>query len=223
MHAVSRLLQLSDSAFPSGAFSHSFGLETAIREGRVRDGADLERWLRAYLAGMLTPADGAAIALVMRGIPVRDVEEVLLAIATCFEAREASARIGRAALAAYASMGLDSARLAAYRAEIAGAACSGHAALAFALAAEAAAVPPGVAIEAYLSSALANIASAAVRAVPIGQRACQRVLWNVRDALGAASKSALRVDDLEALGSWAFDSEIDAQRHRLLDGRIFAS
>jgi urease accessory protein len=41
--------QLADSAFPTGAFAHSFGLEAAHQHGEVRDGQDLRAFLRASL------------------------------------------------------------------------------------------------------------------------------------------------------------------------------
>lgn len=40
------LLQLADSAFPTGGFAHSNGLEAAWQHGEVRDRAELLRWLR---------------------------------------------------------------------------------------------------------------------------------------------------------------------------------
>lgn len=41
--AYLKLFQFCDSQFPTGAFSHSFGLETYIQRGDVHDGASLER------------------------------------------------------------------------------------------------------------------------------------------------------------------------------------
>lgn len=50
-----RLLQLSDSAFPTGAYAFSDGLETLTQRGEVRTADDLT----AFLAGQLTHGWGA--------------------------------------------------------------------------------------------------------------------------------------------------------------------
>jgi urease accessory protein len=41
--ALLRLLQLSDTAFPTGSFAHSMGLEAFAGAGRLRSAEDLER------------------------------------------------------------------------------------------------------------------------------------------------------------------------------------
>src|SRR4051794_39896508 len=43
------LLQLSDSALPTGGFVHSAGLESAFQQGEVRSAADLRRFIRDAL------------------------------------------------------------------------------------------------------------------------------------------------------------------------------
>ncbi|MDQ3091969.1 MAG: urease accessory protein UreF, partial [Actinomycetota bacterium] len=48
------LLQLSDSAFPTGAFSHSLGLETLVAGGTVRDGATLQAAIVDHLGATAT-------------------------------------------------------------------------------------------------------------------------------------------------------------------------
>ena len=55
------LLPLLDSAFPTGAFSHSFGMETAIQENKVRHPAELADWLTAYIKGNVVPMEGAGV------------------------------------------------------------------------------------------------------------------------------------------------------------------
>ncbi len=43
------LLQLADSAFPTGSFAHSNGFEAALQHGEVRDVAGFERYLTELL------------------------------------------------------------------------------------------------------------------------------------------------------------------------------
>lgn len=54
------LLQISDSAFPTGAFSHSMGLEAFAKAGELKDAEDLERVVKLYL---LTLATSDCVAL----------------------------------------------------------------------------------------------------------------------------------------------------------------
>jgi len=44
-----RILQLADSAFPTGGFAHSAGLEAAVHFGEVPTSARLEAYVRAYI------------------------------------------------------------------------------------------------------------------------------------------------------------------------------
>ncbi len=45
MSNIVDLINLADSAFPTGAYGHSWGLEWAIQQGLVSSGPDLENWL----------------------------------------------------------------------------------------------------------------------------------------------------------------------------------
>ncbi|AZN40278.1 urease accessory protein UreF [Paenibacillus albus] len=70
------LQQLLDSALPIGGFSHSFGLETLVQEGAVRNAADLEEYIRAMLLQSWSTADVMVIKAVYRDMPVRDLKSL---------------------------------------------------------------------------------------------------------------------------------------------------
>lgn len=54
-------IQLLDSAFPIGTFSHSFGLETLIQEGYIQTSDDLRQYCEAMLWGAWAPCEALAV------------------------------------------------------------------------------------------------------------------------------------------------------------------
>jgi urease accessory protein len=126
-------------------------------------------------------------------------------------------------LDAYAAMAIDDPRLRRYTAAIAAGSAQGHPAVAFALAARAAHIIARDAIVGYASSVSATLASAAARAVPLGQRAVVHTLWRLRPTIEECAERALASRSVHDLHAEAFAAEIDAMRHRRLDGRLFAS
>ncbi|MDB5041093.1 MAG: urease accessory protein UreF [Candidatus Eremiobacteraeota bacterium] len=224
MSELTALLQLADAAFPAGAFAHSFGLETAIVEGRVRDEASLTAWLRAYLHGVFAPLDGAAFVLASRdGVDAEELDDRLAASQPNAELRRANAHLARATLATFDALGLTSVALAGYAAGIAAGRCDGQHVLAAALGYDACGIAWHTALTAHATTTVATLASVAARAVPLGQRAVAHARWSLRPALDAAVARAARVSGIDDLATAAPAIEIDGLRHRRLDGRLFAS
>ena len=106
---VIRLLQVSDSAFPSGAFAFSSGLETLVNEGRIHDAADI----RAVLTGQVLPrwasfdrpflqAAHAAEADIAR---LAEIDERCHAQNSADRLAEAARRIGRSLLSVHGRIG----------------------------------------------------------------------------------------------------------------------
>src|SRR5437763_1565040 len=70
------LLQLCDSLFPVGSFAHSDGLEAAVTDCDVSDGAGLRRWLDAQLHGQLVQLDAPGVRVARTAMLNGDLESV---------------------------------------------------------------------------------------------------------------------------------------------------
>ncbi|WP_308504656.1 urease accessory UreF family protein [uncultured Actinomyces sp.] len=225
------LAQLCDSALPTGAFSHSFGLETYICEGVVDGEASFVSWLRALVSTQLTFSEGLGLRLAFEAVAADDWEAIahldalLVAQAVPIQVRRAGVTMGRRMLtiARLALEGTDGGRLLSrYAALVDAEVCCAHPAIVLAIAGYALEAPAAAVTAAYLQSSVISLTQNAVRAIPLGQDAGQRAIASVRDDVRAAVRRIGGLDEMD-LGAAAPGIEISQMRHERQRARMFMS
>ncbi len=211
--AMLRLLAWLSPAFPVGAFAYSHGLEWAIEAGDVRDEATLGDWL----ADALTHGAGRNDAILLRHACRARADELAslcdfaAALASSRERREETLAQGAAFVRAAWIWG--GARLAALPEAVAYPVAVGVLAADHGIGEELAAA-------AYLQAMAANLISAAVRLIPLGQTAGLRVLAALEPLfLGIAEETAGAT--LDDIGGACFRADIAAMRHETQHTRLF--
>jgi urease accessory protein len=215
------LQQLTDSALPTGAFAHSLGFETYIERGVVSDEDSFGVWLAAFVEQQLTYSDGLAIRFLYEGVPVAELDELLTAQLLPRQLREASIKMGTRLLEIGAEI-FPSPELAEYRELVTSGRAAAHQPLAFATIARSLCVPYADALAAYLFASVTTLTQNAVRAIPLGQNAGQRLLRQACDDVAAAVErvAGLGPDDFGAISPGL---EIAQMRHERQRARMFMS
>ncbi len=215
------LQQLVDSALPTGAFAHSLGFETYVDAGAVVDEAGFGEWLSVFILQPLTYTDGLAIRFLYEGADVGELDGLLSASLLPRQVREASVKMGSRLLEIGAEV-FPSAGLELYRDLVATGRAAGHQPLAFAVVARSLEVPLHEALTAYLFAAVTSLTQNAVRAIPLGQNAGQRLLRHAADDVAAAVERIphLTPDDFGAVSPGL---EISQMRHERQRARMFMS
>lgn len=173
--ALYRLLTWCSPAFPTGGFSYSHGLETAVAEGLATDAPGLREWVAGALEFGAGRVDGAWLAAAHAAAAARDWER-LKAVADAAAAQRASGELALES-AAQGEAFLRTVRAAwphpwLFRLD---AACAPHS-VAVGLTAAAHGVGLRAALLGWLHGFAANLVSAGVRLIPLGQTDGQRVL-----------------------------------------------
>ena len=240
------LAQLCDSALPTGAFSHSFGLETYICEGVVDGEASFVSWLRTLVSTQLTFSEGLGLRLAFEAVAADDWEAIahldalLVAQAVPIQVRRAGVTMGRRMLtiARLALEGTDGGRLLSRYAALmdtkdtgnaggtggtkGSGGCRSHPAIVLAIAGYALEAPAAAVAAAYLQSSVISLTQNAVRAIPLGQDAGQRAIASVRGDVRAAVRRIGGLDEMD-LGAAAPGIEISQMRHERQRARMFMS
>lgn len=224
--ALKKLLTWLSPNFPVGGFSYSHSLEWAVEDGTVSDAASLEDWLADIVDHGAGWSDAVlfhhAHRAVAGGDPARaaGINELAVAFQPSRERHLETTAQGRAFLSTIAAtwpsdcLSPFADRLS-QEAEIAypiavAVACAAH---------EIPAVP---AANAYLAAFVANVVSAAARAVPIGQTDCQHAIaaLSPRVEQVAARSASAGLDDL---GGCAWRADIASMKHETQYTRLFRS
>ena len=226
------VLQLSDSAFPTGRYTLSHGLEAFGQHGLITPSSPPETLfalLRDVVRHGVGPSDGVALACAHRAVTsdgTADLElavradERLSAVKLAREAREASIRTGRALLGMATALGEDGLRD--YSRVIEAGRAPGNHAVVLGLLDGLLGVPRLEAVAGELFAFAAGWVAAAVRLGLTDHRTAQSLLRQVRPVLAEAAERAI-VGDVEQISSCTPLPDIMAMRHEQAEVRLFAS
>jgi urease accessory protein len=234
MHGGSLLavLQMSDSGFPTGRYTLSHGLETFAQSGLLETpcaSQTLEALLGDYVRFGVGPSDGVALACAHRAVDPDggvDVELVvradrrLSAVKLAREVREASARTGRALLAAAPAVAGTPMRGYADLIDLGHA--PGNQAVILGLLAALLDVPRFDAIASELYVFSAGWVAAAVRLGLTDHLTAQFVLRRVRPMLVAVAERAV-VGEIDDIAGCSPLPDVMSMQHEQAELRVFSS
>ena len=199
------------SAFPTGAFAYSHGLEVAVRDGHVSDAAGLQDWLSALLTDGAGRSDAILIHAAAAATPATLPDIAALAAALQPAAERLAETLGQGGAFAAMMRGV-------WKLDVADMALP----VALGRACALAGLPPDMAVPLYLQGMVMNLAQAAQRLMPLGQTAAQGVVARLAPTVAAVADTArdLTPDDIGGAG---FAIDIAAMRHEAMEPRIFRS
>jgi urease accessory protein len=227
MDSLLSVLHFADTAFPTGGYAHSLGLESYCQAGLVADRAGLRAFLEAHLEGAAGPCDATAMVAALRATAAAELarcaelDATLEAMKPVRELREASRQMGRQTLRVAAALTGDG-RLARALDAVNRGEAPGHHAVAFGMVGGVAGWEPGAAARAFLYTGASLRVGAALRLLRMGQLEGQQVLWALQPRIARLADEAAARD---AGDLWSFTPGIDVQgmRHATLEMRLFRS
>lgn len=218
--ALLRLFHLVSPALPVGAYAYSQGLEYAVHAGWVRDEATAFDWLQGLLRAGLGTLDLPILLRLYAAWTAGDAHAVehwndaLIAARESAELRAEERHLGGALARVLVELGIGEARDWLRR--------SSAFATLFALAAVRWRIGPEATLGGYLWAWTENQVLAAVRLVPLGQSAGQRLLHELTGIAMPILERAASIPDYET-GVGTVAAAIASARHELQYSRLFRS
>lgn len=219
--------QLLDSALPIGGFSHSFGLEAMIQEGRISTTEQLERYAETMLLQSWATGDALVVKAVYEAAEAEDwerawrIERLVHVQRLGAESRGGVEKMGRRLLRLAAGMHpqLDWEPLqGAYRAG----ACLATHPLVHGFACLRLGVPFEVAVQGYLYACIVTCIGSALRLMSMGQTEGQAIIARLAPLTEEGRRITESLAPEEACSNVPM-ADIMTMRHETLYSRLFMS
>jgi len=222
--ALLKLMCLASPALPVGGFSYSEGLEAAVEAGLVSDEASAGRWLQHQLQLALGRADLAVVARAFgawqRGDlgRIAELNDWVRMTRETSEFRQQTEQMGRSLQVWLSQRQPDDPRVAALGALPPAPTWP----VAFALATVHTGAPLREALLTHAFGWAENMVQAAIKSVPLGQSAGQRMLATLSDAIPAVVDAAIALPDSQRQAFSPMLAILSA-RHEAQYSRLFRS
>jgi urease accessory protein len=216
-----RLLQLVSPGLPIGMYSYSQGLERAVDDGWLTNAEQVADWLQGLMQNGLTRVDAPILARLYDAWHANDLaaielwSQTLMACRETAELRAEDRQTGQALARLLVNLELPEADAWQKRPDA-------TLATLFALAATRWQISKTDAVTGYLWGWLENQVLCAVKLVPLGQVAGQKLLKSLAGELPALVDQALQLTDAEIGGS-CFGWTLASSRHEMQYSRLFRS
>ena len=217
-----QLIWLASPALPVGGFSYSEGLESAVEAQHVKDEASAGEWLVQQLHASLARSDLAVVGSAVQAARANDGERLAQLDAWVRQTRETSElrqqteQMGRSLAEWMRSVGWGDAGTPPSRDS------ANTYPVAFAIAASATDATVRQVALAYAFAWSENMMQSAIKSVPLGQSAGQRILARLAQAIPAAVDHALSLDDAARQSFTPMLAILSAQ-HETQYSRLFRS
>lgn len=218
--ALNRLFQLISPSLPIGGYTYSQGIEWAVEEGWITNEADLSQWIGGLLQSNLLYLELPVLLRMQRAWSIGDVDQLrrwnayLVASRETRELRDEERHRARALYQVLLALdeGVTQWRELIEHSQHAG----------FSYACQHWQIDEATALQGFAWSWMENLVLAAVKIIPLGQSAGQRLLFELSDPLSKTVQASLEIEDVD-IGASSMAMVIASASHELQYSRLFRS
>ncbi len=223
------LLQITNSNFPIGSFSHSYGLETYIRDNLCSNVNELEKNINQFVWNYFIYTDLLAIKKVFELYKNKQIDQIfkidqmLSTNGMSKECREATKKVGVQMLKLYLELFPNNEILNKYNLKINNKICTGHPAISFSLLCLSLDIDYNTCIYTHLYSSISTLIQNCIRAIPLGQIEGQKLIYKLKNQFLDISKYINNLDFEKNFCKSAPGLEIKQMEHEYIHVRLFMS
>ncbi len=222
---LSKLMQISGGTFPTGGFSQSYGLETYVTNGIVKDVATMREFLESYLKVTIGTFEGPALikahnlAIEWKEEELLELDELLEAMKLTKESKEASNRMGKSILRISSQMMEDVVLIDFYdkkgkkgiSAPVAQGMVSGRMAISV-----------DESLEGYIFATLNGLIQSGIKLIPLGNVEAQKLLFEMMDFIEEVIVLS-KETPIEEINNFCPALDIASMNHEVLTTRLYMS
>lgn len=215
------------STYPVGGFSHSFGLETFVYKGEIKNVQDLKEYLTWTLRQNYLHFEGVAFRLAYEAGMAKDAEKWLFldrentAMRMSKENRQASLKMGQAFFRTAKAVFGEKCMSGCYE-QLKKDRGLGNYCIAAGYWAGIFQIPLAEALQAFIFNGINNLVQVGIKTIPLGQSESHRMLYSIYPQILEVTEKLLRRNSNEPV-SFVPAQDILSMQHETIYSRLYMS
>ncbi|MGL4847784.1 MAG: urease accessory protein UreF [Clostridium sp.] len=224
---ILEVMQICDSNFPIGSFNHSYGMETYLRDDRIRNTETCREWITTFFRNQFLYSEGYGIKILYPLLEKEDYAKIieldrkLTVQCMAKETRDGNKLVARRMVELFLDL-YRSEKLERYLEDIKKKKVFGHPSIVFGTLMYELGIDYKFAIQYYMYSTASTLIQNAVRTIPLGQKDGQLLL---QECAKNFSELSVLIEELEEemFGANVPGIELAQIQHETLIFRLFMS